>query len=76
MRHTSRSIRRTPKVTPELARHRATRAEYLHALAKLQGTAPEPPPEPVVSASERCHCGAPWLLSGGRKICGWGLHDG
>ncbi|NOK05790.1 MULTISPECIES: hypothetical protein [Myxococcus] len=76
MSYATRGIKRTPKVTPELERHRAVRAEFLRELAELQGTAPEPTPPQVIPPEERCHCGSKWLDVGNRRICGLGLHDG
>lgn len=67
---------RPPAQTPEQLRRKRVREDFARGLRQLRGE-PEPsaPAEPVIPPSERCVCGGPTLLVGGRRICARGTHD-
>lgn len=67
---------RPPAPTPEQLRRRIIREDFDRDLRQLKGE-PEPqaPAARVLPPSERCFCGGPLLLVGGRRICESGRHD-
>jgi hypothetical protein len=67
---------RSPAQTPEQLRRRGVRDHYDRALRQLRGEPePQPPAPRQLAPDERCRCGGPLMLVGGRRICADGTHD-
>ncbi|NMO14150.1 hypothetical protein HPC49_25160 [Pyxidicoccus fallax] len=57
-------------------RRKRVREDYMRDLRRLRGEPEEPPPASrQLAPDERCRCGGPLMLVGGRSVCALGTHD-